>query len=393
MHYLDNSATTKPSDIAKKALQEAAEIWGNPSSVYTLGLEAKKLLEDSRRRVARTFGMPKFSEDRVYFTSSGTESNNIALLGCVGAKKRTSETGGTVIISAGEHPSVDEGAKLLESEGFDVVRIPTAGGRLDLGFLTCALDNAKSPVLFAGFMLVNNETGAIYDVKAASDLVKAKFPDANVHCDAVQGYMKLKISPKTLGVDTMTVSAHKIHSFRGAAALYVSGNVIKRKNLVPVMPGGGQEWGLRSGTENLCAIAAFAAAAEDGFANFAVRAEKVRELRQLLEKQFCERLEPLGVKQNRPESGVDGIFSLSLPQIRSETMLNFLSAREIYVSAGSACAANSKKKSAALTAFGCTPDEMDCALRISFDETNTAEDITKLCGGLCDGIRSLQRKR
>ena len=393
MHYLDNSATTKPSDAAKKAMLEAAEIWGNPSSVYSLGVEAKRLLEESRRKVAKTFGMAKFSEDRVYFTASGTESNNIAMLGCVGAKKRTAETGGTVIISAGEHPSVDESAKSLENEGFDVVRIPTAGGKLDLDYLANALDNAKSPVLFAGFMLVNNETGAIYDVRAASDLVKAKFPDANVHCDAVQGYMKLKTNPKTLGVDTMTVSAHKIHSIRGAAALYVSGNVIKRKNLVPVMPGGGQEWGLRSGTENLCAITAFAAAAEEGFADFSVRTEKVHALRLLLEKQFSDRLEPLGVKQNRPETSVDGIFSISLPQIRSETMLNYLSAREIYVSAGSACAANSKKKSAALTAFGCTSDEMDCAIRISFDETNTEEDITALCDSLCDGIKSLQRKR
>ena len=361
--------------------------------MHRAGLEAKNLLNQCRLKVAKTFGMPKFSEDRIIFTSSGTEANNIAMVGCAKSKKRDLSAPGTIIISAGEHPSISEPAAMLEREGYDVVRIPTSGGVLDLEYLRTALEKVKSPVIFAGFMLVNNETGAIYDVKSASAIVKAKFPDANIHCDAVQGYLKLKFTPHSIVADTVAVSAHKINSYRGAGALYVSGSVIKRKNITAVMPGGGQEFGYRSGTENLCAISAFAAAAEEGYANFNIRADKLNRLRAKLNAEYEEKLRPLGVKVNLPERCLDGIMNISLPSIRSETMLNYLSGRDIYVSAGSACAANSKKKSAALEAFGCTEDEMDCAVRISMGGCNEEEDVEVLCDALAEGIRTLQKKR
>ena len=216
-HYLDQSATTRPSPAAVEAMTSAA--WGNPSSVHAVGQRAAGELRDARIAVGRTLGMPRFSQDRLIFTSCGTESNNIALLGCARAKKRDPARPGTVILSAGEHPSLDNPAALLEREGYTVVRIPTAGGALDLDFLAKTLDEADAPVIFAGFMLVNNETGAVYDVKSAASLVKRKFPDAVVHCDAVQGYLKMKFTPTSLGVDTMTLSAHKIHAVRGAGAL------------------------------------------------------------------------------------------------------------------------------------------------------------------------------
>lgn len=388
-HYLDNSATTKPSPAAVQAAQEAMEVWGNPSSVHGLGLAAKDLLKKSRRQVEKTLGMANFSKDLLIFTSCGTEANSIAMTGCARAKKRSPEHPGTIILSAGEHPSMDEPAKALEKEGYAVVRVPTSGGKLDLDFLADALENAESPVIFAGFMLVNNETGALYDVKSAASLVKRKFPDAVVHCDAVQGYMKTKFTPKTLGVDTLTLSAHKIHSIRGAGALYISAEVIKRKNIVPVMPGGGQENGFRSGTENLVSIAAFGAAAEEEYANLDADLAKVKELRASLN----ERLGELDVQIKTPAAAVDHIVNITLPGIRSETMLNYLSAREIYVSAGSACAANSKKKSAALEAFGASQNEIDSSIRISLSHTNTADDVDALCTGLADGIAELQRKR
>ena len=205
--------------------------------------------------------------------------------------------------------------------------------------------------------------------------------------------MKVKTTPKLLVVDTMTVSAHKIHSIRGAGALYVSENIIKRHNIAPVMPGGGQEFGIRSGTENLCAIAAFSAAAEEAYSTFAERTEKTKKLRAVLEERYHSLLEPLGVTVNRPKNGVDGIMNVSLPGIRSETMLNYLSEREIYVSAGSACAANSKKKSLALESFGCTENEMDCAIRLSFDATNSEDDILRACEAMAAGVSELQRKR
>lgn len=393
MHYLDNSSTTQPSETAREALLRASLIWGNPSSTHKMGMEAKRLLEESRKTVARVIGGAPAPGDTLVFTATGTEANNISLLGCALSKKRDRANPGTIVISEGEHPSVENPAALLEREGFTLVRVPTRGGALDLDYLESALKTATSPVIYSCFMLVNNETGALYDVKAASSLVKRYFPDANTHCDAVQGFLKMKFTPRSLGVDTLTVSAHKINSYRGAAALYVSGNIIKRKNITSPMPGGGQESGLRSGTENLLSIAAFAAAAEDGCKNLAARAEKIKKLRAMLDEELDAKLIPLGVKPNLPENHVDAILNLSLPGIKSETMLNYLSVRDICVSAGSACSAHSHKKSAALAAFGVSPRDADCALRISLGDTNTEEDISALSVSLADGIRSLQRMK
>lgn len=398
MHYLDNSATTQPCEAAVRAAAEALANWGNPSSVHHLGKTAADALAACRRTVAKTLGLPRFSPDKLLFTSCGTESNNIAMLGCAAAKKRTPNADGvfgTIIISDGEHPSIDNPAKRLADQGYSLVRVPTTGGVLDLDFLKTALETAKSsaaPVIFAGFMLVNNETGAVYDVKAASSLVKRYFPDAVVHCDAVQGYLKLRFTPATLGADTLSVSAHKIHAPRGAAALYISGEVIKRKNIVPVMPGGGQEDGFRSGTENLVSIAAFAAAAESGYADGEQNRKAVSELRAYLNERLAE-LAGYGVTQNVPaKRQLDNIASIVVPGVRSETMLNHLSAREVYVSAGSACSAHSKKKSDALTAFGAEDDRIDSTLRVSLSYTNTKEDIDALIDGLRAGIADLQKK-
>lgn len=398
MHYLDNSATTQPCEAAVNALTEAIALWGNPSSVHHLGRTSADALAAYRRTVAKTLGLPRFSPDKLLFTSCGTESNNIAMLGCAAAKKRIPNADGipgTIVISDGEHPSIENPAVRLSEQGYALVRVPTKDGVLDLDFLKNALENAKksaAPVIFAAFMLVNNETGAVYDVKAASSLVKRYFPDAVVHCDAVQGYLKLRFTPTTLGADTISVSAHKIHAPRGAAALYISGEVIKRKNIVPVMPGGGQEDGFRSGTENLLSIAAFAAAAESGYTNGEANRQAVSELRAYLNERLAE-LADAGVTQNLPaKRQLAGIASVVIPGVRSETMLNHLSAREVYVSAGSACSAHSKKKSGALTAFGTEDDRIDSTIRVSLSYTNTREDIDALIEGLRAGIADLQKK-
>lgn len=192
-----------------------------------------------------------------------------------------------------------------------------------------------------------------------------------------------------LGVDTLTLSAHKVHAVRGAGALYVNAATLKRRNLTAVMPGGGQEGGFRSGTENLAAIRSFAAAAEEGFLHLEENIARTAELRRRLD----EGLASLDVRLNRPAEGLDNIASVVLPGIRSETMLNELSGRGIYVSAGSACAANSKKKSLALEAFGVSASDADSTIRISLDYTNTEEDVAALLEGLAEGIASLQRKR
>ena len=394
MHYLDNSATTSPSENAKAAFTRALDVWGNPSSTYSFGREAHTLLESSRLSVLKALGARRNGGDLLVFTSSGTEANNLAITGCAFSKKRrpsASGSLGTVIMGMGEHPSVENPVLQLRERGFSVIGIPTVSGVLDLGFLEKALENADSPVILAAFMLVNNETGALYDIRSASELVKRYYPDATVHCDAVQGFMKTRFSPSSIGADTVTVSAHKIHAPRGAGALFVSKEIITRRNLVPVSLGGGQESGFRSGTENLCAISAFAQAAEDGLKGFDANSEKTSALRALLDARLAAVCPE--IRFNRPsDSYIDNIDSIIVPGVKSETMLNFLSARDICVSAGSACSARSRKKSAALEAFGTSADDADSTLRISLSYTNTEDDIEALTAALRLGLDRLARK-
>lgn len=394
IHYLDAAATTEPSQVSKDAFIEALQTYGNPSSSHFMGARAKELLTKSRAAVASSLGIFRTSNDKIIFTSSGTEANCAAILGCFESKKRKTggKSAGSVIISDGEHPSVEKAAAILGEKGCEIIKIPTRGGALDMEYLKDAIDNLDSPLICAAFMLVNNETGALYDVRSAASLIKSKYPDALLHCDAVQGFMKVKFTPASLGVDTLSASAHKIHAPRGAGILYVSGDVIKKKNISPILPGGGQEFGFRSGTENLCAIAALAAAATDAKNNFGVYRKAVEDLRSYLEEKITA-LEERGVSAKRPIKGVPDIMNITLPGIKSETMLNYLSGRGICVSAGSACSAYSKKTSEALTAFGSTLDEIDSSIRISLSHTNTKEDIDALYDALDDGISSLVRYR
>jgi len=389
-HYLDNSATTKPSETAVRAAVDAYEVYGNPSSVHAEGVRAKHLLDSARSRVADALGVKRLGGGSVIFTASGTEANCIAILGFDSAKNRhRAGKAPTVITTDSEHPSVENPILRLEDKGWNVIRIPTVGGELDLDSLRTQLATAENVVLGA-LMLVNNETGALYDVKRAVSIIRAKAPDCHIHCDAVQAFMKTKVSVSLLGVDSLTVSAHKIHAPRGAAALWLSGDTLKKKNITAIAPGGGQESSLRSGTENLSAIAAFAAAAAEAKEHFAENFEKVTALREYLEASV-EKLYDSGVSIKHPAAGVPHIANLTLPRIKSETMLNFLSGRGIYVSAGSACSASSGRLSHALRAFGCTDEIIDSSLRVSLSYTNTTEDIDALCTALREGVCTLAR--
>lgn len=394
MIYLDNAATTKPSQAAMDGMRAAEEYFANPSSTHFAGLSAAKFLAGCREQVARAMGLRRLENrmgaDRVIFTSSGTEANNLSLLGAAYAKKRDPHRPGTIVLAAGEHPSMENPALRLESEGYDLVRVPTTGGVLDLDALADVLRDPPSPVLYFGCMRVNNETGAVYDVPAAAGIVRKYAPNAVIHCDDVQGFGKIKDSPERLSVDTLSVSAHKIHGTRGAGALYIRGELDRQKKIVPVMPGGGQELGYRSGTENLFAIAAFAAAATEAARDFAAHRETEAALRASL----LDRLSRIeGVETHIPPAHTEGIVHLSLPAIRSEIMLNFLSGRGICVSAGSACSAHGRHASAALAAYGLDARAMDTAIRVSLDYTNTAEEIDAFADALADGVRTLQRLR
>ena len=389
-HYLDNSATTKPSETAIRATVDALELFGNPSSVHAEGVRSKHLLDASRAKIADAVGAKRLGGGNIIFTASGTEANCTAILGFDAAKNRhRSGKAPTVITTEGEHPSIDNPINRLVDKGWNVIYIPTAGGQLDLDYLRNKLKNTENVVL-AAIMMVNNETGALYDIKNAARIIHSVCPECHVHCDAVQAFMKTKLSVSTLGVDSLTVSAHKIHAPRGAAALWISADTVKKKNITAILPGGGQESGLRSGTENLCAIAAFAAAASEAKDKFAENTEKVTVLREYLEeslKVFSDK----GLTLKRPISFVPHIANITLPRIKSETMLNFLSGKGIYVSAGSACSASSGRLSHALRAFGCADEEIDASLRVSLSYTNTKEDIDALCAALGEGLDTLAR--
>lgn len=382
MIYFDNSATTKPSEASLTKMREALCVsFANPGSVHFAGNEARRLLEEARKSVGETFGIRRSADGDVIFTSGGSEANNLAIFGSLRAKNRRS---GTVFITDGEHPSVENPARELEKEGFRVLRIPTVGGKLDLDFVE---RNADSSVVLAAMMLVNNETGALYDIKSAAEIIRSASPKALIHCDAVQGYLKVKCTPKSLGVDTMAVSAHKVHAPKGAGALYVTAEVVRAKRIVPYIMGGGQEMGYRSGTENVPAIAAFGVAAKEGLSQFSQRREKARELYEHFEKAVQ------GVARiNKPEVGIPDIINITLPGQRSETVLNYMSQKGICISAGSACSARSHGVSRALTAFGLPENEADSSVRVSLSHLNTKEEIDIFAAELKNAVATLAKR-
>ena len=378
------------SDAAKSKMLMAADEFGNPSSLHAAGDGAARMLREARRDILSTLGIKAMSDEQdkqLVFTSSGTEATALALFGCAHAKKRREAN--RIITTNSEHPSVENALERLSDEGFEIVRLSTVGGVLDMNELEAALDK---PVFMASIMLVNNETGALYDVKAIFDRIKRACPDAITHCDAVQGYLKTRCTPAALGADLLTISAHKIHGPKGVGALYVSSKLIKEKKISPYIVGGGQEHGLRSGTENMMGIAAFGVAAKEGFANLSRQMPRVSGLRDLCEKMICE--SDIGISINKPRGARAGhILSIALPNIKSQTMLNFLSGKGIYVSSGSACSSHSNKTSKTLLAFGLTDREADCTLRISFSPYNDEDDVRALVDALCVGVEALVKIR
>ena len=383
MIYLDNCATTALCSATKQKITEMLDVYGNPSSRHTLGLEAKKQIEQARENIALSLGLKKSEAQRVIFTSCGTEANNLAILGSIYSKDK--RRGNKIITTDSEHPSVENIMQRLERDGFEVVRISTRGGVFDFETFEEKID---SGVLLVSVMMVNNETGAVYDVQKIFSAAKRKNPDVVTHCDAVQGYLKVPFSPQKLGADLLSISAHKIHGPKGVGALYVSPEIIKTKKIIPYMIGGGQESSLRSGTENVLGISGFSEAARVGFENFSQNREKMLSLRALAESELIR----AGADINTPVGErAPHIISVRLPSIKSETMLNFLSAKGICVSAGSACSSHSRHISSALIGFGLTKEQADSTIRVSLCEYNTEEEIKELGRVLSDGINMLVR--
>ncbi|MBQ3184124.1 MAG: cysteine desulfurase [Clostridia bacterium] len=374
--YFDNSATTKPYDSVIDTMREAMrEYWGNPSSLHTKGYEAEKKLSEARKTILDSLNV-RDPHAELFFTSGGTEADNLALLGTMRAKARNK--GKKLITTKSEHPAILEPAKQLEAEGYEVVYLSCRGGKVDMNEYMAALDKN---VVMVSIMTVNNETGAVYDIKKLFTMAKAVSPDIVTHTDAVQAYMKLKLSPESMKCDMMTMSGHKIHGPKGIGALYVSAECMKKRTLSPHTFGGGQEKGFRSGTENLPAILGFAEAVKAG-----VCPASVGELREYILKNLSAEIRP-----NIPVTAAPHILNVTLPGIRSETMLHFLSSKGIYVSSGSACSSNSGHQNYVLPDFGLTDKEADHSVRISLDASHVRDDADKLIEALNEGLKTLVR--
>ncbi|MBE6702664.1 MAG: aminotransferase class V-fold PLP-dependent enzyme [Ruminococcaceae bacterium] len=382
--YLDNSATTALCTEAKAAMTAAMEVFGNPSSLHEVGQKSAALLRESREAVAMALGERYIKEGQLIFTGSGTEATVLALLGTAHAKERREAK--TILTTDSEHPSVENNLRLLEKEGFRVIRVPTRGGALDMDGV---LAHCDKQLFMVSMMLVNNETGARYPVEQVFAAAKRANPDCICHCDAVQGFLKVPMTVKNLGADLITVSAHKIHGPKGVGALYIAPHILKKRAISPILAGGGQEFGLRSGTENIIGIAGFAAAAKAGHQRVGQDVARMASLSQAL----IDGLAGSEIRVNLPPKRAPHIVNITLPQIKSETMLHFLSGKGISVSSGSACSSHAKNPSGTLLAFGLAAAQADCSLRVSFCPTNTEADAEALLAALDEGCKNLIRVR
>ncbi len=369
--YLDNAATTKPCKEAVEKIIDTLNLkYGNPSSLHKKGLEAEKEVEFARAKIAK---MLNADSKEIYFTSGGTEANNIALFGAVKAQKRR---GKKIITTAIEHPSVYNSVMQLEKQGFEVDFLePNSTGEISVEQIRRIVD---ANTILVSVMMVNNEVGSVLPVEKIKDIIKEKNSTALLHIDAVQAFGKLPINVEQFGADLLTISAHKIHGPKGVGALYKRSGV----RIEPMTFGGEQQKRLRPGTEPVPLILGFGAAVQQ--IDPKNDNEKIKGLNRYLRNEL---LNLKGVSINSPESAAAHIINFSTNKIKSETMLNFLSTKGIYVSSGSACAKG--KRSRVLSSMQLPLKRIDTALRISFSRENTQQDINELLAALKEGFAKL----
>ena len=370
MIYLDNSATTKPCPEAVEAITKAlTENWGNPSALYNFGIDTAKLLRQARHSVAAAIGA---EPERVFFTSGGTEADNWAVFGTA---RRMGKRGKHIITTAMEHHAILNCMADLESRGFEVTYLkPDSMGRVSAADLKAAL---RKDTILVSIMMVNNEVGSVMPIAQMAKLTHRLCPDAIFHTDAVQGFLKVPFAAKNLGADLISVSSHKIHGPKGAGALYISPRL---KSFPPLLLGGGQEGGMRSGTEGVPAILGFAAACAAVSATF--RADILRESGLIAE--FAEKFAALeGVSVNGSHEAPH-ILSLAIPGVPVQNTINILQDHGICVSAGSACAKG--HRSHVLTAMGLPPEIIDASFRISLCRDTAREELEALYTVLRDEV-------
>ncbi len=369
MIYLDNSATTKPCKEACEAMTLAlTEGWGNPSALYNFGIDAAHALRSARGKVAAAMGA---EPDRVFFTSGGTEADNWAIFGTI---QRLGKRGRHIVTTAIEHHAILNCMKRLEEQSFEVTYLqPDSLGNISLADFQAAL---RKDTILVSCMMVNNETGAVLPISQMARLTHRLCPNAFFHTDAVQGFLKIPFSAKTLGADLISVSAHKVHGPKGAGALYISPRL---KSFPALLLGGGQEGGYRSGTEATPAILGFSAAAAAGSATMGADIAREKELLEYLISELC-KLD--GIQINGAHEAPH-ILSLSIPGVPTQNSINILQEDGICVSAGSACAKG--HRSHVLSAMKLAPETIDSSFRVSLCRDTTPEDVD----ALLDGIRKI----
>ena len=367
MHYLDNGSTTQVCEEAcEKAIYIMRECFGNPSSLHSFGFSAEKELREAREIVLNSLA----SEGNLVFTSGGTESNNLAILGAVEQNKHY---GKKIVSSSIEHASVMSTMKQLENKGYEVLYLkPNANGEIEKQSI---FDAITSDTILVSFMSVNNETGYKLPIDCVSSAIKRANSKAFFHCDNVQGFLKENISPKALGIDLMSISAHKVHASKGVGALYIGKGV----HIKPQIFGGTHENSMRAGTENLPGICGFAKAVKAYKKN-----PEIKNLKKLLIKIVSSFPE---VTINSPENSSDYILNFSLGKIKGETMQHFLAEKNIFVSTGSAC--SSSKPSHVLESLGYDKNRISSSIRVSFSNQNTKDDISALALALKEGFEKI----
>lgn len=380
--YLDNAATTKPYNTVKEIVLKTMENdFGNPSSMHRKGIDAEKYIKEARGKIAATL---KVEEKEIVFTSGGTESNNMAIIGAALANHRR---GKHIITTKIEHPSVHNPIIFLEKQGFQITYLSVDNnGKINLEEL---FDAIGEDTILVSIMYVNNEIGTVEEIERIGKIVKEKNVNIIFHVDAIQGYGKFRIYPKRQNIDLLSVSGHKIHGPKGIGFLYVKDKI----KINPIIYGGGQQKGMRSGTENVPGIAGIGQAAEDTYKEFQERIEKLYQLKRY----FIQEVKKIkgtvinGMDDIKIEETAPHIISVSFLDIRSEVLLHSLEEKGIYVSSGSACASNHPQISGTLKAIGVSSSLLDSTLRFSLSEFTTREEMDYTLEALSELVPMLQR--
>ena len=378
--YLDNSATTRAYDeVADLVAKIMKEEFGNPSSVHHMGMVSSERLSQARETIATSL---KVDPQEIVFTSGGTESDNLALIGVARANKWR---GNHIITTKIEHPAILETMAFLEKEGFEITYLSVdETGTIDFDELKNAI---RKETILVSIMFVNNEIGTLMPIQKAGELIKSVNKDTYFHVDAVQAYGKVLIRPRTMNIDLLSVSGHKIHGPKGVGFLYIK----KGTKIVPICYGGGQQKGMRSGTENVPGIAGLALAAKKCYEDFDAKIKKLYDLKQYTVDSLLERIPDIKINGQKVSEGAPHIISVSIKGLAAETVLNMLSSKNIYVSAGSACTSNNPHVSDTLQAIGLEKDLLESTIRISMSFMTTKEEMDYFLDTLCSQVSNMRK--